>query len=190
MVIWIYADLFDHVIPYSSVKWTPGLVSSILEELRILCPNKMLTQSKWLELLSSRMSVAEAQCYWSTFLSLRASLLGQFGDWIDLPTLGIMLLCQAYPNVKARADSFHRNEALVQTLATTIAVSPGSPLNRGNSTRNTSNLIISKLARDNACITQFVLDNLPLLIGISSVCRVFVVVICCFLVQLNPRRRI
>lgn len=172
---WINSDLFDHGILHSSVKWSPASVSSLLDELKVLCPNRTLTQSKWLDVVSSRMSLSEAQSYWSTFLGLRASLLGQFGDWIDLPTLGILLLCQCYPNVKARADSFHRNETLAQTLATTIAVSQSptttpTGIGKPTSARNPVSLNLSKLVRDNASITQFVLDNLLLFTGIAAVC--------------------
>lgn len=172
MTIWINADLFDHGIPYSSVKWSPGMVSSLLEELRAICPNKTLTQSKWLDLVASRMTVAEAQSYWSTFLGIRTSLSGQCGDWIDLQTLGILLLCQSYPHIKARADSFNRNEALVQTLANTVAVSQSplaSPLSKPSLIRNSAGMTSIKPVRDNACISQFVSDHILLFCAFSSV---------------------
>jgi hypothetical protein len=169
----IRSELFDHAVLHSSVKWHPASVSSFLEELKLICPNRTLTQSKWIDSVSSRMPLSEAQCYWSMFMACRQSILGQVGEWMELGTLGIFLFCQAYAQARARADSSQHNEALVQNLANTMAIpataSQPSGASRGMSHRSQLMTSSSKLVRDNSSILQFVLDNISLLINIATV---------------------
>ena len=168
MVLFLNAEVFDFAVIHSNTRISVPVVSSLMEELKLLCPNKAVTQSRWLEVTTGKMTVAEAQCYWSVFAAARASILGQFGDWIDMQTLGILLICQCFPNARARADSFHRSELLAQSLATTaISTSPvstGPALARAPSRNN-----ISKLLRDNSSISQFIAENVTLLIGMITV---------------------
>jgi hypothetical protein len=170
----IRCEIFDHAVLHSSVKWHPASVSSLLDELKLICPNRTLTQSKWIDSVSSKMPLSEAQCYWSMFMACRQSMLGQVGEWMELGTLGIFLFCQAYAQARARADSSQHNEAVVQNLATTMAI-PSNSSQSPNSARGVvhrSQLMTSssKLVRDNSSILQFILENLSLLIGVASVC--------------------
>jgi hypothetical protein len=172
MALHLNAEVFDFAVIQSSTKLTLPMVSSLVEELKILCPNKVVTQSKWLDVAAQKLGTAEAQCYWTVFASARGSILGQFGEWIDIQTLGILLLCQCFPNARARADSFHRAEVLAQSLAAT-AISPSSnagPMGLTRSPSRNNILNISKLLRDNSSICQFVVENVTLFIGMITVC--------------------
>jgi len=171
MSCWINAEVFDHTVLHSSMKWTVASVSSFIEELKLLCPNRTLTQSKWIDFTISKMSLHESQCYWSVFMACRQSVQGQVGEWIDLSTIGILLLCQAYANARARADSFQRNEALVQALSTTMAVPSTTTSQSPKSHRSTVLTNSSKMVRDNAGIVQFVSDTIPLFLGMTNVRR-------------------
>jgi hypothetical protein len=172
MSCWINAEIFDHAVLYSSVKWTVGSVMSFIEELKLVCPNKTLTQSKWVDVTVSKMTVSESQIYWSVFMACRQSIQGQVGEWIDLTTVGILLLCQAYANARARADSFQRSEAMVHTLATTMAV-PLNPTSSQSARTHRSTLITnsSRLVRDNAGILQFTIESIPLFVAMTNVCN-------------------
>ena len=176
MSCWIRSEIFDHAVLHSSSKWNIGNVSSFMEELKLLCPNRMLTQSKWIESVTTKMSLPEAQCYWSVFMACRQSIRGHVGEWMDLSTLGIFLFCQAYANARARAESSQHNEALVHTLATTMAVTSNGLTTSSSGSRvvtsHRSQLLASssKLVRDNPSILQFVIEHLPLLVSIVSVC--------------------
>ena len=172
MLVFINAEVFDHAILHSTMKWTVPSVSTLIEELKAGCPNRTVTQSKWMDATSSKLTVAEAQSYWSVFTASRSSVLGQVGDWIDLQTLGVLLLCQCYLNVRVRAESFHRAEVLAQTLSppATAPSSPQiSPMNRTNTNRNPL-LNLSKLLRDSSTISQFVVDNASYFVGMVAVC--------------------
>jgi hypothetical protein len=175
MTLHLNAEVFDFAVIQSSTKLTLQIVSSLIEDLKVVCSNRIVTQSKWLDATVQKLSVAEALSYWSVFASARGSILGQYGDWIDIQTLGILMLCQCFPNARARADSFHRVEILAQSLATT-AISPSTStsmgITRSASRYNISNL--NKLLRDNSSISQFVIDNISLFIGMITVCRILV----------------
>ena len=174
MKCWIRSEVFDHGILHSSVKWCPSSISSFLEELKLVCPNRTITQSKWLETVSTKMALSEAQCYWSMFMSCRQSILGQVGEWMDLGTLGIFLFSQVYAQARARADSTQHNEALFHSLATTMAIPSNMAVSPGGqrSVSHKSQLLSSsaKLVRDNSRILQFIESHLPLLINVVTVC--------------------
>ena len=182
MTCWIRSEVFDHAILHSSVKWYPATVSSFLEELKLVCPNRTLTQSKWIESVSTKMAVCEAQCYWSMFMSCRQSVLGHVGEWMELGTLGIFLFSQAYAQARARADSNHHNEALFHSLATTMAVPSISVGQRSMSHKSQLLSSSAKLVRDNSGILQFVVDNLLLLIKAVTVRRIY---ICLFSIHIS-----
>ena len=170
MTIYVNAEVFDHAVLHSSAKWTFQAVSSLVEELKMACPNRTVTKSKWLDLACSRLSISEANAYWSVFIATKGFILGQLGDWIDLQTLAILLLCQCFPNARARAGSFHRSEVLAQTLAATVVTthSPAnSPMNRASPNRN-GLLNLAKLLRDNSVIMSFISDNLSFLVNLVA----------------------
>ncbi len=191
MPIFINAEIFDHAVLHSSMKWTVGSVSSFMEELKLVCTNKAITQSKWIDVTSSKMTVSESQIYWSLFMACRQSVQGQVGEWIDLSTVGLLLLCQAYANARARADSYHRNEALVHSLATTMAV-PSNPTSSQSPKSHRSTLITnsSKLVRDNLGILQFVTDTVPLFVAMTNVCYHYSVAFIPFVVSSYCGRRL
>jgi hypothetical protein len=161
MKLFINPEIFDHAVLHSSVKWTTGVVSSLVEELKIACPNRTVTRSKWLEVSASRLSLSESQAYWSVFIAMKTVVLGQVGDWMDLSTVGILLLCQTFPYVRARTESFHRTEQFAQTLA---VPNPTAPiLSFGSSpTRQRGPIInLPRLLRDSAAVISFVQEILP-----------------------------
>ena len=170
MVLYIKSELFDFSILHSTMKWSVPAVSSLIEELKLVCGNRTVTQSKWIDISAQKLSLTEAQSYWLIFTSARNAILGQAGDWIDLPTLGILLLCQCYPNARAREDSFHRSEVLAQSLATAAVSPPPSgavqtPRSQGGWNALTN---LSKLVRDNGFITEFLRENMTVLIGMIT----------------------
>ena len=168
MQLFVNAEIFDHAIVHSSVKWTVGTASSLVEELKISCPNRAVTLSKWLDASSSRLSVSESQAYWSIFITVKTVVLGQVGDWIDLATLGILLVCQAFPNVRARAESFHRTEVMAQTLAHPVAAgsTPSVPTPTSRSRGQLMNL--PRLVRDSSTVLSFVHEVIPNLLCMAS----------------------
>jgi len=172
MSIYINTEIFDFAVINSSTKLSLHVVSSAIEELKALCPNKAVTQSKWIDVMcAGKMTLPEAQAFWSVFSAARETVLGQFGDWINIQTLGLMMLCQCFPNTRARADSFHRTEILAQSLAT-AAISPSHNSSSGALARSPGRnhlLNINNLLRDNASIQQFLHDCIPLIVGMISV---------------------
>jgi hypothetical protein len=193
MTLFINSQIFDFAIIPSSTKLSVPLVSSVIEELKIISPSKAVTQSKWLELMSSKINVSEAQCFWSMFSAARATLLNQFGDWIDLPSLGLLMICQCFPNARIRADSFHRSEIIAQSLAVSaISTSASPPIQNIASSRVTSRINIAntaKLVRDNSSILQFVIENIPIIIGVITVCKVSIYRFT-FVARSHTRRRL
>ena len=171
MPIYVNAEIFDFAVINSSTKLSLPVVSSAIEELKAICPSRAVTQSKWTEVMcSGKLSLSEAQSFWSVFSAARESVLGQFGDWINIQTLGLLMICQCFPNTRVRADSFHRSEILAQSL-TTAAISPShtnSSVGLGRSPGRSHLLNISNLLRDNASIQQFVSDCIPLIVGMIS----------------------
>lgn len=152
------------------MKWSHEAVSALVFDLKASCPNRIVTRSKWIDLLSNKMSLSESLSYWSVFMQARSSVLGLTGDWIDLSSLGILLLCQCYPNARVRADSSHRSEALAQSLATTAVASAApniSPVSRSGTNRHLL-LNMHRILRDNTSILQFVIENASLFVGMLA----------------------
>jgi len=93
---------------------------------------------------------------------------------MELGILGIFLFCQAYAQARARADSSQHNEALVHSLATTMAIPSTAILSPGGhklgSHRSQLVSSSSKLVRDNLGIVQFIVENISMLINTATVC--------------------
>ena len=168
-VLYVKSDIFDFSILHSTTKWNVPSVCSLLEELKNACGNRTVTRSKWIDVSTSKLSLVEAQCYWSVFTSTANTTGVQGGDWMDLSILGILLLCQCYPNSRARAESFHRTEVFAQSLATSAVASPAVNASLARPPTSWNPLInLPKLIRDNGHITQFICDNVEILVGIIT----------------------
>ena len=162
MSLAVNAETFDCCIIHTSIKWNIELISSVLDELKVVSVNRLVTRSKWIDVASRRMTLTESEGYWSLFMETRSSLLGLTGDWIDFPTLGILLLCQCYPNVRVRAESSNRSEALVQSLSTTAVIQIAQSQSVSPVSRNRHVLInLPKILRDNSSILQFIVEHIP-----------------------------
>jgi hypothetical protein len=175
MSLYVRADVFDFGILNSSTKWNPSMVSSTIDELKHMCSDRRVTKAIWLDITSNKISVSEALCHWSIFTSTAQCTFGESKESLDLRVLGILLFCQGYVNARARAESFHRSEALAQSLATTVI---GSLSSQGTNGTMRSGLRggmphIQKLFRDGSSIVHYIVDHANLLIGLITVCTVF-----------------
>lgn len=151
------------------------MVSSLIEELKHMCGDSRVTKPVWLDATSGKIPVPEALCHWSIFTSTVQNIFGEFKEYLDVDVIGILLFCQGYVHARARAESFHRSEALAQSLATT-AIAPVTPAVTNGTMRPGVRAAlphIQKLFRDGSSIVQYIVEHANLLIGLMTVCKIF-----------------
>lgn len=113
-LFWVRSETFDHGVFNTSVRWTVTKVLDFVTTIRHgVAPKNILGRSTWVDITTTRckptLSEAEAAAYWHVFTVLQQSILGQFGEWLDIRLIGIVLMCQVFSPHRVRTDQFAKS---------------------------------------------------------------------------------
>eukprot|EP00397_Hematodinium_sp_SG-2012_P019748 GEMP01020310.1.p1 GENE.GEMP01020310.1~~GEMP01020310.1.p1 ORF type:complete len:516 (+),score=87.74 GEMP01020310.1:81-1550(+) len=102
MALHVSPSVFDCAIVLNTI--TNAAAKELARAVR-KCASKRILRSKWVELSAKVIGEKASVAVWDTFVVLTQTLTNQYGDWLDVGTLGILILLQVYKPRRHRIAS-------------------------------------------------------------------------------------